>query len=118
MRASELRWRRGSFRAYANYGRPIMSPCRPASPRRLAARPTGPACSIPPTEDDDGVVAEGRLDVRRQALTRLEDAAISREVGMLLGNDLGQMRVQFNAKAAYVVEPIYRGDGLGLWDFW
>jgi nitric oxide reductase activation protein len=49
-------------------------------------------------------------------LARLEDPAISREVGMLLGNDLGQMRVQFNAKT-YVVEPVYRDDGLGLWDF-
>src|SRR5260370_32634433 len=47
---------------------------------------------------------------------RLEDPAISREIGMLLGNDLGQMRVQFNAKS-YVVEPVYRDDGLGLWDF-
>ena len=35
---------------------------------------------------------------------------------MLLGNDLGQMRVQFNVKT-YVVEPVYRDDGLGLWDF-
>ena len=49
-------------------------------------------------------------------LARLEDPAISREIGMLLGNDLGQMRVQFNAKT-YVVEPVYRDDGLGLWDF-
>ncbi len=50
------------------------------------------------------------------ALPRLGDPAISREIGMLLGNDLGQMRVQFNART-YVVEPIYRDDGLGLWDF-
>ena len=35
---------------------------------------------------------------------------------MLLGNDLGQMRVQFNAKT-YVVEPVYRDDGFGIWDF-
>ena len=49
-------------------------------------------------------------------LPRLEDPAISREIGMLLGNDLGQMRIQFNAKT-YVVEPVYRDDGLGLWDF-
>src|SRR5260370_9603612 len=47
---------------------------------------------------------------------RVEDRAISREIGMLLGNDLGQMRVQFNA-TTYVVEPVYRDDGLGLWDF-
>src|SRR5260221_14634293 len=49
-------------------------------------------------------------------LPRLEDPALGREVGMLLGNDLGQMRVQFNAKT-YIVEPVYRDDGLGLWDF-
>jgi nitric oxide reductase activation protein len=46
---------------------------------------------------------------------RLDDAALSRRVGGLLGNDLGQMRVQFNART-YVVEPIYRDDALGLWD--
>src|SRR5258708_34389255 len=50
------------------------------------------------------------------ALSRIDDPAISREIGMLLGNDLGQMRVQFNAKPDGV-EPVYRDDGLGLWDF-
>lgn len=39
-----------------------------------------------------------------------------RRVGVLLGNDLGQMRLQFNAKT-YVVEPPYRDDNMGLWDF-
>src|ERR1700694_4448951 len=65
--------------------------------------------------DDDSFVAKGRwmFEARHP---RLDDPAISREVGMLLGNDLGQMRVQFNAKT-YVVEPLYRDDGLGLWDF-
>jgi Mg-chelatase subunit ChlD len=69
----------------------------------------------PAYEDDDSFVAKGRMmfEARQQ---RLEDPAISREVGMLLGNDLGQMRIQFNAKT-YVVEPVYRDDGLGLWDF-
>jgi nitric oxide reductase NorD protein len=66
-------------------------------------------------EDNDGFVAKGRAMFEAR-LPRLEDPAISREVGMLLGNDLGQMRVQFNAKT-YVVEPVYRDDGLGLWDF-
>jgi nitric oxide reductase NorD protein len=65
--------------------------------------------------DDDSFVAKGRA-MFAAAESRLEDPAISREIGMLLGNDLGQMRVQFNAKT-YVVEPIYRDDGLGLWDF-
>ncbi|WP_422368651.1 nitric oxide reductase activation protein NorD [Pelagibius sp.] len=45
-----------------------------------------------------------------------ECPAISREIGGLIGNDLGQMRVQFNART-YVVEPPYRDDNLGLWDF-
>ena len=65
--------------------------------------------------DDDSFVAKGRA-MFESRLDRLTDPAISREIGMLLGNDLGQMRVQFNAKA-YVVEPVYRDDGLGLWDF-
>jgi hypothetical protein len=42
--------------------------------------------------------------------------AISREIGGQIGNDLGQMRIQFNAKS-YVVEPPYRDDNMGLWDF-
>ncbi len=45
---------------------------------------------------------------------RWGDPSLSRHMGNLLGNDLGQMRVQFNAKT-YVVEPPYRDDGLGLW---
>jgi Mg-chelatase subunit ChlD len=65
--------------------------------------------------DDDGFIVKGRrLFVAAQ--DRIDDPAISREIGMLLGNDLGQLRVQFNPKT-YVVEPIYRDDGLGLWDF-
>ncbi|MGJ5180176.1 nitric oxide reductase activation protein NorD [Bradyrhizobium oligotrophicum] len=65
--------------------------------------------------DDDGFVSKGRA-LFAAALPRLDDPTISREIGMLLGNDLGQMRVQFNAKT-YVVEPLYRDDGLGLWEF-
>ncbi len=44
------------------------------------------------------------------------DAASIRRIGSLLGNDLGQMRVQFNPRA-YVVEPLYRDDNRGIWDF-
>lgn len=65
--------------------------------------------------DDDGFVGKGR-GMFEAVASRLHDPSISREIGMLLGNDLGQMRVQFNAKT-HVVEPIYRDDGLGLWDF-
>ena len=45
-----------------------------------------------------------------------EDQSISRTLGGLLGNDMGRMRVQFNSRT-YVVEPAYRDDNLGIWDF-
>ena len=45
-----------------------------------------------------------------------EDQSISRMIGGLIGNDLGQMRVQFNVRT-YVVEPVYRDDNSGLWNF-
>lgn len=70
----------------------------------------------PDFHDPDGWVRKGR-DLFRAAVEagRLEDPAISREIGNVLGNDIGQMRIQFNAKT-YVVEPPYRDDNLGLWD--
>lgn len=43
------------------------------------------------------------------------NAAALREVASVLGNDIGQMRLQFNAKT-YVIEPPYRDDNAGLWD--
>ncbi|MBK4737042.1 nitric oxide reductase activation protein NorD [Noviherbaspirillum pedocola] len=43
------------------------------------------------------------------------DALALREVASLLGNDIGQMRLQFNAKT-YAVEPPYRDDHGFLWD--
>ncbi|MGH8803036.1 MAG: nitric oxide reductase activation protein NorD, partial [Casimicrobiaceae bacterium] len=69
----------------------------------------------PDYEDDNGWVRKGS----EMFLAKREywhDAGISRTIGGLLGNDLGQMRVQFNAKT-YVVEPVYRDDNQGLWDF-
>ncbi len=69
----------------------------------------------PQYRDDNAWVAKGRaLFFERE--DSWADPAISRTIGGLLGNDLGQMRVQFNAKT-YVVEPAYRDDNLGLWDF-
>lgn len=44
-----------------------------------------------------------------------QQPGLSRTIGGLLGNDLGQMRAQFNART-YVVEPLYRDDNQGLWD--
>ena len=65
--------------------------------------------------DPDGFVDKGRALFAAE-MDHLEDMSLSRRIGGLLGNDLGQMRVQFNART-YVVEPVYRDDGLGLWDF-
>ena len=44
---------------------------------------------------------------------RLTPAAL-REMASLLGNDVGQMRLQFNHRE-YVVEPAYRDDNAYLW---
>lgn len=69
----------------------------------------------PTYTDPHGWVNKGR-DLFFADSARWADAAISRNIGGLLGNDLGQMRVQFNART-YVVEPPYRDDNQGLWDF-
>jgi nitric oxide reductase NorD protein len=100
--------------------RKLWSPYHVAVAAGVAAAPTllarlARALFDPSYEDDDSFVAKGRWMFEAR-LARIAEPAISREVGMLLGNDLGQMRVQFNAKT-YVVEPFYRDDGLGLWDF-
>jgi nitric oxide reductase NorD protein len=64
--------------------------------------------------DDDGFVAKGRTLFAAEA-EALDDPSMSRRIGGVLGNDLGQMRAQFDARA-HVIEPVYRDDGLGLWD--
>lgn len=69
----------------------------------------------PDFQEIDGWVRKGR-DRFFELEERWEDPAVSREMGNLLGNDLGQMRVQFNPRT-YIVEPPYRDDNLGLWDF-
>jgi hypothetical protein len=69
----------------------------------------------PHYQDGDGWVRRGREMVDDAQRHRWDQDA-SREIGGLLGNNLGQMRVQFNAKT-FVVEPAYRDDNRGLWDF-
>ncbi|MGJ4891518.1 nitric oxide reductase activation protein NorD [Bradyrhizobium sp. HKCCYLRH3099] len=100
--------------------RRLWAPYHVAVPTTVTTAPTllarlARALFDPDYADDDGFVGKGRA-LFSAARPRLDDHAISREIGMLLGNDLGQMRVQFNAKT-YVVEPLYRDDGLGLWEF-
>jgi len=46
---------------------------------------------------------------------RWTEENFSRTLGGALGNDLGQMRIPFNAKT-YVVQPSYRDDNSGVWE--
>ena len=69
----------------------------------------------PEFKDIDGWVRKGR-DLFFAARDKWDDPQISRSIGNLLGNDLGQLRIQFNAKT-YAVQPLYRDDNLGLWAF-
>jgi nitric oxide reductase NorD protein len=66
-------------------------------------------------EDDNPWVAKGRRQFFEQK-DYWQDQSMSRALGGLLGNDMGQMRVQFNFRT-YVVEPAYRDDNQGIWDF-
>ena len=68
----------------------------------------------PSYRDDDPWVTKGRTLFAGHA-ANLGDPALSRSIGMLLGEDLGQMRVPFKLKT-YLVEPLYRDDNLFLWD--
>lgn len=65
-------------------------------------------------DDPEPWVRKGR-QMFRDRMDRIGDPAISREIGNLLGNDLGQMRIPFIAKS-YRAEPLYRDDHTGLWD--
>lgn len=73
------------------------------------------ALADPSYQDTDAWVNKGRnafFDARNE----WENQLISRRIGDLLGNDLGQMRIRFDPKS-YVVQPAYRDDNLALWDF-
>ena len=63
--------------------------------------------------DSHGFVVKARRLFDEADMT---DPAPMRAIGGLIGNDLGQMRVQFNARD-WVIEPAYRDDNLGLWEF-
>ncbi len=91
----------------------VALPSGPPTATNLMAR-LARALLDPGHEDADGFVAKGRA-LFAAASDRLDDSALSRAIGALLGNDLGQMRVQFNAKT-YVVEPAYRDDNAHLWN--
>ena len=68
----------------------------------------------PAYEDGNAWIAKARRLYAASQVDGSNPAAL-REVGSLLGNDIGQMRLQFNAKT-YLVEPPYRDDNAALWD--
>lgn len=67
----------------------------------------------PGYEDPDALVGKAQALF---AAARLDDPTISLDIGTRLANDIGQRRLRFDARG-HVVEPAYRDDGLGLWDF-
>ncbi|WAC28806.1 nitric oxide reductase activation protein NorD [Ancylobacter sp. SL191] len=69
----------------------------------------------PAYRDPDALVEKAQA-LFADAAGRLDDPAISREIGTRLANDVSQRRLRFDARG-HVVEPAYRDDGLGLWDF-
>ncbi len=69
----------------------------------------------PGYSDPDALVGKAQA-LFAAAGTRLDDPAISLDIGTRLANDIGQRRLRFDARG-HVVEPAYRDDGLGLWDF-
>ncbi|PWE52509.1 VWA domain-containing protein [Metarhizobium album] len=92
------------------------------------ARPDGPPIAIalmarlsralaqPDYADPHGWVEKGRTLFAEAIADNIGDQQLSRRIGGLLGNDIGQMRLQFDAKA-YIVQPAYRDDSMGIWDF-
>jgi hypothetical protein len=91
------------------------------------AEPSGPASALPllarlsrslidPAFVDDNPWVEKGRKMFFDSRAEWEDQETSRRIGGLLGNDLGQMRIQFNPRT-YVVQPPYRDDNMGIWDF-
>ncbi len=69
---------------------------------------------LDPARDDDNPWVSKAVGLYRRWQQDGGDPQALRAIGSVLGNDLGQMRVQFNAKT-YAVEPVYRDDNLFLW---
>ncbi|WP_434053096.1 MAG: VWA domain-containing protein [Roseibium sp.] len=100
--------------------RRLWAPFHAATPSPLITAPNLLECLARALFDPDFVPVHGWIRKGREmffsARDQWDDPSLSRHIGNLLGNDLGQMRVQLNAKG-YVVKPVYRDDNTGLWDF-
>lgn len=67
-------------------------------------------------QDPNHWVNKGRALFEAAAAASLDDPDAFAEIGNILGNDLGQMRVRF-ASELYAVQPAYRDDNSFLWEF-
>jgi hypothetical protein len=81
----------------------------------LAAR-LSRALHDPDYQDQNHWVNKGRELFEAEAVLGLDDPERFAEVGKILGNDLGQMRVRF-VQDLYAVQPAYRDDNSFLWEF-
>lgn len=81
----------------------------------LAAR-LSRALHDPGYQDQNHWVNKGRELFEAEAALGLDDPERFAEVGKILGNDLGQMRVRF-VQDLYAVQPAYRDDNSFLWEF-
>ena len=66
-------------------------------------------------KDTNGWIVKAK-DMFFQNKKRWHDQNLSRELGNVLGWDIGQMRLQFNPKV-YLPDPIYRDENSGIWNF-
>lgn len=99
--------------------RNLWAPFHVAAPAGVVTAPAllarlARALFDPGYRDNDGFIVKARELFAAES--GLDDPAVSRRIGGLLGNDLGQMRAQLDARS-HVIEPVYRDDNLGLWDF-
>jgi Mg-chelatase subunit ChlD len=83
---------------------------------RILLRRLARALIDPGYHDPHPWVAKGLafFQDREDGQPPFHDPARLREAASRLGNDIGQMRLQFNAKT-YLVEPAYRDDNANLW---
>lgn len=69
-----------------------------------------------PSYRDPDMLVERAQGLFAAVSDKMEDPAISLDIGTRLADDIRQRRIRYNARG-HVVEPPYRDDGLGLWDF-
>ncbi|GLK83366.1 nitric oxide reductase activation protein NorD [Ancylobacter defluvii] len=74
------------------------------------------ALADPDFRDEDGWIAKARALFERAFTEDAGRQGFVPEIARILGHDLGQLRIPFDTKA-YRVEPAYRDDGLGLFDW-